>query len=192
MKGFFKIRRKLKLIYRKFLLRWNLSALKSLHAPRFNVGSNFQADRFWDIHFDLSASSVRIGNDFLARQHFCIRAENNGQLSIGDNVFFNNFCSITCMGKITIGNHCLFGENVRLYDHNHRFDQPGVPIQEQGFSVGEIRIGNNCWIGSNVVLLKNVTIGDNVVIGAGCIVHKSIPANTIYIQSSEAILKHLL
>ena len=37
---------------------------------------------------------------------------------IGNHVFFNNDCSINCKDEIIIGNNCILGENVRIYDQN--------------------------------------------------------------------------
>lgn len=42
-----------------------------------------------------------------------------------------------------------------------------------------IKIGNNCWICTNAVILKGVEIGDNNVIGAGCVIYRDIPANSV-------------
>lgn len=44
---------------------------------------------------------------------------------------------------------------------------------------GPIKIGKNCFIGCRSVILPNVTIGDNTIIGAGSIVNNSIPANCV-------------
>ena len=44
----------------------------------------------------------------------------------------------------------------------------------------EVHIGKNCWLGSGVVVLPGVTIGDNVVIGAGSVVTKNVPAHEIW------------
>jgi len=103
----------------------------------------------------------------------------DGELTIGNNVLFNNYCSVNCMVNITIGDNTWIGEGVRFYDHNHKFKESNIPFTEQGFSTGSIKIGNNCWIGSNSIILQNVTIGDNCVIGANNLIFKSIPANTI-------------
>lgn len=46
-------------------------------------------------------------------------------------------------------------------------------------SSGKVKIGNNIVFGRNVTILKGVTIGDNCIIGAGSIVSKSIPANSV-------------
>lgn len=44
---------------------------------------------------------------------------------------------------------------------------------------GPIRVGKNCVIGCRAVILPGVTIGDNVIIGAGSIVNKDIPDNVV-------------
>ena len=46
-------------------------------------------------------------------------------------------------------------------------------------SSGHIKIGNNIYFGMNVTVLKGVTIGDNCIIGAGSIVTKDIPSNSV-------------
>ena len=114
---------------------------------------------------------------------------NGGRLKIGDGVFINNNCSINCQKLIEIGENTLIGENVKIYDHNHRYKDKKINIREQGFNIKEIYIGKNCWIGSNVTILKGVTIGDNVVIGANVLVHKSIPDNSIVRLNTNTIVE---
>lgn len=63
------------------------------------------------------------------------------------------------------------------------------PIKEQGYSSEKIVIGNHCWIGSNAVILKGVHIGDNSVIGAGCIISTDVPKNTIVKVSNNNLIK---
>jgi acetyltransferase-like isoleucine patch superfamily enzyme len=108
-------------------------------------------------------------------------------MTIGKDNFFNNNCSLNCLGRITIGDNNLFGESVKLYDHNHIFNQKDILVVNQGFKRGEIKIGNNCWIGSNCTILNNVTIGDNVVVGANCLIHTSIPSNTIVRSAAKTL-----
>ena len=62
-----------------------------------------------------------------------------------------------------------------MYDHNHCYKDANLPIKYQGYTEAPIIIGKHCWIASNVVILKGVTIGDNCVIGAGCVVYKDVP-----------------
>lgn len=132
-------------------------------------------------------SSIVIGDDFYARRNVIILSE-NGKITIGKKVFFNNNCSLNSLGTICIGDGSIFGENVKIYDHNHIYDN-GKKIYNSGFKIGFVKIGNNCWIGSNVTILRNVEIGDNVIIGANCLIYKSIKSNTIIMQKSDYIVR---
>lgn len=77
-------------------------------------------------------------------------------------------------------NGIIFGDNVKL--------GPGVGVISANHDLHKlddwtpsdpIVIGNNVWIGMNAVVLPGVKVGDNVIIGAGSIVTKSLPANCI-------------
>lgn len=54
-----------------------------------------------------------------------------------------------------------------------------------------ITVGNNVWIGGNVCVLPGVTIGDNCVIGAGSVVVKDIPANSVAAGNPCKVIKTL-
>ncbi len=45
--------------------------------------------------------------------------------------------------------------------------------------VGVICVGNNVFIGNNSILLPGVIIGDNYIIGAGSVVSKNVPENSV-------------
>jgi acetyltransferase-like isoleucine patch superfamily enzyme len=133
---------------------------------------------------------VAIGRGTSFRKGFSLIVDTaHGRINIGKNCFFNNYCSVVAREAIVIGNNTIFGENVKIYDHNHSYKENNLPIKSQGYTVKPVCIGCNCWIGSNVVILKGVTIGENSIIGAGCIVHKDIPANTIAMNTNELLLK---
>ena len=117
----------------------------------------------------------------------------NARVVIGDNCFFNNDCSIAANNLITIGmikGGTLFGENVKIYDHNHRF-QNDNPIKEQGYSNGEVHIGGHCWIGSGTIILKDSEISDNCVIGAGCVISGYVPEGSIVVPERKNVIKKI-
>lgn len=119
------------------------------------------------------------------RERFNIFIE-EGTINIGNNVFFNHDCSITAAGSsVKIEDGTIFGEGVKIYCHNHIYNNFSKPIREQGYTVAPVNVGRHCWIGSNVIILKGVSIGDNSVIGAGCVIYKSIPANSVIIVKQE-------
>lgn len=123
--------------------------------------------------------ALSMGRHVTFRHDFTIRINQGARLSIGSDVFFNNGCSIACCDHISIGDLCLFGENVKIYDHNHVYSNRETAIQAQGFSSSPVSIGKNCWVASGVIILKGVTIGDDCIIGAGCVIHKDIPSGSV-------------
>ncbi|EHB7632159.1 acyltransferase [Escherichia coli] len=86
----------------------------------------------------------------------------------------------------------MFGENVCIYDHDHRFDNRELLIREQGYTSSSVVIGNNVWIGSNSVILKGVSIGNNSVIAAGSVVFSDIPENTIMYAKKTNVYKAIV
>ena len=137
----------------------------------------------------LYQNHIHFGKSVSIRRYFRLMIEPGGNVVIGDHTFFNHNCSLNAHEKIQIGNHCIIGENVKMYDHNHSFSNVDKPIYQQGFRTAPIIIGDNCWIGSDVTILKGVTIGDNVVIGAGCLIKEDIPSNMVVKQTVQLKLE---
>lgn len=121
---------------------------------------------------------IKFGRHVTFRKSFSLMIDKNAKISIGNNVFFNNYCTISSMSGVSIGNDCIFGEGVKIYDNDHAFNKE-AKIKDSGYHVSAIEIGDNCWIANNVIILRGAKIGSNCVIGAGCIVRGGIPDNTI-------------
>lgn len=101
----------------------------------------------------------------------------NGTLKIGAGTYFNRYCMISAHESVTIGKQCFFGPGVKIFDNNHQFSkEEGVSTE---LSTAPIVIGNHCWIASDAIILKGANIGDNCVIGAGCIIQGEIPSGTL-------------
>ena len=54
-----------------------------------------------------------------------------------------------------------------------------------------VHIGRNCWIGAGAVILPGVTLGDNVVVGAGSIVTKDLPSNVVAVGNPCKVLREV-
>lgn len=95
-------------------------------------------------------------------------------IETGKHFFANYNCTILDVGKVRIGDNCMFAPNVAIYTAGH----PIHPAcRNTGYEYGKsVTIGNNVWLGGNTVVCPGVTIGDNVVIGAGSVVTKDIPS----------------
>src|SRR6185437_6044399 len=120
----------------------------------FIINNNVIFSKGFCIESDISLTKILINAHCRFRAHCNIVMGQGGKLTIGENCFFNNNCSVNCFSEIYIGNNNQFGEGVKMYDHNHNFREKSKLINEQGYSLGKIKIGDNCWFGSNVVILK--------------------------------------
>lgn len=96
-------------------------------------------------------------------------------IRVGKHVFINACCNFQDQGGIVIGDHTLIGHKVVLATLNHGF----APEDRGSLYPAPIIIGTNVWIGASVTVLPGVTIGDNAIVGAGSVVTKDVPANTI-------------
>ena len=94
-------------------------------------------------------------------------------IEVGKNFYANYNCTILDVGKVTIGDNCMFAPNVAIYTAGHPIHPDSRnSMYEYGIPVS---IGDNCWLGGNTIVCPGVKIGNNVVIGAGSVVTKDIP-----------------
>ena len=119
-----------------------------------------------------------------------IALKKNGQFIIGKNTYITR-ATIACYEKIEIGENCILGEGMKIFDHNHQYTTEPFSVSKTEFNTAPVKLGNNVWTGANCIILKGVTIGDNVILGAGCVIHKDIPANSIVINKQELVIKPL-
>lgn len=128
-------------------------------------------------------SRVRLGSRLISDGRLVIVTGERGVLSVGDGVYFNEGVMLSCHEKLSIGDGCRFGPNVKVFDNDHKYGA-GRGISPE-LATAPVRIGKNCWLGANVVILRGTTIGDNCVIGAGCVVKGDIPAGSMVTMSRE-------
>ena len=107
----------------------------------------------------------------------------------GSHIYANFNLTLVDDTHIYVGDCTQFGPNVVLATAGH----PILPgLREQGYQYNApVRIGRNCWLGAGVVVVPGVTIGDNVVIGAGSVVTKDLPNNVIAVGNPCKILREV-
>lgn len=107
----------------------------------------------------------------------------------GNRVYCNFNMTMVDDTHIYVGDNTMFGPNVILAATGHPID-PELRKQGYQFSM-PIHIGKNCWIGGGVIILPGVTIGDNVVVGAGSVVTKDLPDNVIAVGNPCHVLREI-
>ena len=149
---------------------------------------------FQDLQFDTTLSIRNNGGMILGKRTTTFKgvllAVNGGRLMLGEHVFFNRNCNVVARNQISIGNHCIFGPNVSIFDHNHMFDHNGIVLGV--YKTSPIMIEDNCWIGANVTILRGTHIGEGCVIGAGAVVQGEIPAHSIVTNDRTIVIRPIL
>lgn len=119
-----------------------------------------------------------------------LRANWGGRhVHFGKNIYTNFNLTLVDDTHIHVGDYCQIGPNVVLATAGH----PILPeLREKGYQYNApVRIGRNCWLGAGVVMVPGVTIGDNVVVGAGSVVTRDLPDNVIAVGNPCKILREV-
>ncbi|TDS87481.1 sugar O-acetyltransferase [Nesterenkonia aurantiaca] len=126
-----------------------------------------------------------LGDDVAIRAPFSV--DYGSHISIGDRVFINTGLVALDVAPIRIGADCLLGPNVQLLTPIHPVE-PG-PRQQKWESAEPITLEENVWLGGGVIVCPGVTIGRNAVIGAGAVVTRDIPANSVAVGNPARVIR---
>ncbi len=114
--------------------------------------------------------------------------EGHGRIVLGDevtcmwDVTFNSYASIE-VGRLT-----AVGDGCYLQDNNHG-TAPGIPVMHQPSEAAPIVMGEDVWIGARCIVLADVTIGDHTVVGAGSVVVRTLPADSVAVGVPCRVVK---
>ena len=189
---------------------------KCLNGEFFNaidpqLGKIISKSRKLTAHYNSLSHDDEQGKDEILRQLFAHVGTNvkvdqpfycdyGINTSVGDNVIININCTFVDCNKITIGNNVLIASNVQIYTATHpvnageRLVQNWIPKSNHAFFNDyalPVTIEDNVWIGGGAIILPGVTIGKNTVIGAGSVVTKSIPADSLAVGNPCRIIRKL-
>ena len=145
-------------------------------------------------------TNLSIGKGSIVEGHLVFECE-DASISIGKNTFIGD-SSIISAEKIEIGNDVLISWGCIIIDHNshsihfqNRKDDVKKWFDGSKDWSGVIRkpviIKDKSWIGFNSIILKNVTIGEGAIIGAGSVVTKDIPPYTIVAGNPARIIREI-
>lgn len=122
-----------------------------------------------------------------------ICTEKNAKIIIGDNVGMSSVC-IWAHEKIFIGNNVKIGAGTIILDSDcHTLDylyRRG--LEDQLYKVNkEVSIEDDVLIGANCIILKGVVIGERSIIGAGSVITKNIPTGEIWAGNPARFIKKI-
>ena len=101
------------------------------------------------------------------------------RLTLGDRVGLSSSV-IVAGNSIEIGEDTILGAGSMVLDNDFHAPGPGFSwLTEYSKNSKPVKIGRGCFIGARSIILKGVTLGDRVIIGAGSVVTKDVPAFSI-------------
>jgi len=110
-------------------------------------------------------------------------------IEVGENFYINHNCVILDCAKVTFGDDVFIGPNCGFYTAIHPLD---YKLRNAGYECAKpIEVGNNVWIGGGVTVLPGVKIGDNSVIGAGSVIVKDIPSDSVAVGNPCKVIKSI-
>lgn len=110
-------------------------------------------------------------------------------LHVGNDFLTNYNVTILDMAPVTIGNNVWLGPGVGIFAVAHPMNAAG---REAKLGIAKpVTLGDNVWVGGNASILMGVTIGNNVVIGAGSVVTHDIPDNAVAVGSPARVIRYV-
>lgn len=115
-----------------------------------------------------------------------------GKITIGKGCVMQG-TSICAYESISIGDNVIFGPNVVVMDcSGHALTNRGCPDELDRLKSAPITIGNDVWIGYGSIILPGVNIGEGAVIGAGSVVSRDIPTQSMAAGNPCHVMKTTL
>jgi acetyltransferase-like isoleucine patch superfamily enzyme len=184
--------RKIKRVMRLFYSRWIVLELKR-SGKEVSIGRGL---------FLVGGKYIEIGDHSSIHANGILTAWNKyqdnrftPQIKIGNNCSIGEYCHITAINSIVIGNNVLTGKRITITDNAHGLSNKELmdipPINRPLYSKGAIIIDDNVWIGDGVCILPNVHIGYGAIIAANTVVSKDIPSYCVAGGNPARILKYL-
>jgi maltose O-acetyltransferase len=139
---------------------------------RLNTTEYGNPDKYSKIIFELlpnCTSDILIEPPFFCDYGYNVYA--------GHKVFFNFNCVILDVCRVLIGSNVMFGPGVHIYTATHPKE---FMKRRDVFEFGKpVSIGDDCWIGGQTVILPGVNVGHRCIVGAGTVIAKDIPDDTV-------------
>ncbi len=107
----------------------------------------------------------------------------------GKNIYANFNLTLVDDTHIYVGDNTMFGPNVTVATAGHPINPE---LRKKAYQYNfPVHIGKNCWIGAGALIMPGITVGDNVVIGAGSVVTKDLPDNVVAVGNPCRVLREV-
>ena len=165
------------------------------HPRKIHLGDNVVISEgvVLDARHDEDERALVLGDDVILSVNVMISCK-NGCVRIGDRtglsahtiIHATNNCPVQIGEDGIIGPQCYIGAG-----GNYNFDRLDVPIREQGIAPdGGVTLESNVWLGAKTTVLGGVTMHQGSIAGAGAVVTRSVPENSICAGVPARVVRH--
>lgn len=117
------------------------------------------------------------------------RCDNGLNIHVGKNFTANYNVTILDGAPVTFGDYCMVGPGTLISTTGHPQTAEGRRLR-QAYS-RPVTFGDDVWIGGNVSVMPGVTVGSNVIIGAGAVVTRDVPSNSVALGVPARVVRQL-
>jgi acetyltransferase-like isoleucine patch superfamily enzyme len=134
----------------------------------------------------IETTDCEVGDRFkIWSKHRLTLIAGSGRIRIGDDVFVNGGAILFSMKELVIEDAVAISNEVYICDSNSH-GMEGGDVYE-----APVRIGRGSWIGARAMILPGVTIGSRVMVAAGSVVTRDVPADSLVAGNPGRVVRTL-
>ena len=162
----------------------------TIHHNRLILGKHIFIDDNTLIFQDEEGGEVILDDHVQLHRDVIIQTGQGGSLNIGKSSHIQARCQFSAYkASIVIGQRVDIAPYCAFYPYDHGVIE-GQPVRRQPLqSKGGIILEDEAWLGVGVIVLDGVRIGKGAVVGAGAVVTKDLPANSISAGAPARVIK---
>jgi len=174
---------------------WRRAASQCRLDPTARLGYGFQ------INNDGPAENITIGAHSIVRG--ILHASRGGHIHIGEGVYIGDNTIIYSVNRIEIGTGVMIAHDVNIYDNDtHHKDWTLRKIELDSMikkvkapvpriTSAPVSIGDYSWIAAGAFIFKGCTVGEHSIVGAGSVVTKDVPADSVVYSHGALAVRNL-
>ena len=149
------------------------------HPHKIRLGDNVVVDD----HCVLDAkgqsnTGIAVGSGVFIGRNTILSCK-NGDIVLGDQVNIGFNCEIFSGARVELGARVMLAAYTYIIGGGHAYDRIDVSPLEQARTAVGVSVGEGAWLGAGVKVLDGTSVGAHSIIGAGAVVTKDIPAQSI-------------
>ena len=150
------------------------------HPHKIELGRNVTIDDYCVIDGRGAGNGGVIVEDNVLINRNCMVLAKAGPIRLGKRTSIGSNSVIVSMDGVELGEAVLTAAGCYISTGSYLFDDVNKAVMDHKvYTAGPVRIGDHVWLGTRVTILDGVSIGRGAVIGAGALVVKNVPENSI-------------